>query len=302
MYTVQDVSFPSGTETLSGQLMVPMGDGPHVAVAVIGPVAFVKEQSPLQYATRLARHGIAALIFDPSFHGASSGEPRRFESGQAKIADLSAALDFLARRPSIDASRLGLLGICQGANWAIETAVQDDRVTSLGLVAGHYLTPQTALAYLGDDATLAARNVRSQAAQDSYDKDGEVAYVPISGGKEALLTAPPVHAWYAPWDDRAPWFAHRGQWENRIPAMCEAGIWGWRIDQTFTNLKTPLAMVHADMAASGPAIPRQLFESAPAADKSLHWIEKANQLQFYEDPRVIDQAIATLAAHFSAIR
>ncbi|MEP3279827.1 MAG: alpha/beta hydrolase [Stappiaceae bacterium] len=91
MYDIREVTFTRDADTLVGQLFVPAGNGPFPGVAIMGPVAFVKEQSPLQYASRLAQRGLAVLIFDPRYHGASSGEPRRFESGKAKINDLRAA-------------------------------------------------------------------------------------------------------------------------------------------------------------------------------------------------------------------
>ncbi len=78
-YHADDVTFENKGETLAGKLFVPAGAGPHAAVAIVGPVGFVKEQAPLQYASRLARLGIAALIFDPRYHGASSGKPPRGE-------------------------------------------------------------------------------------------------------------------------------------------------------------------------------------------------------------------------------
>ncbi|CUH98521.1 alpha/beta hydrolase [Leisingera aquaemixtae] len=298
MYEVRDVTFPSGAETLAGKFFMPPGEGPFPAVAVVGPVAFVKEQSPVQYATRLARQGLAVLIFDPRYHGASSGEPRRFESGEAKTEDIGAALTFLAAQEGVAQNKLGVLGICQGVNWAIEAAVRDRRVSALGIVAGHYLTPATATLYLGDDQAIAARMERAAEARAVYENSGEVRYIPIIGSDEALLTAELIAQWYAPWDNRAPWFAYRGGWENRITAMSEEVIWGWKINETITRLQTPVLMVHGDKAASGPMIPRELFDTIPAADKALHWIKGANQLQFYEDPLVIDAALAPLAAHF----
>jgi hypothetical protein len=298
MYATRDVTFQSGGETIVGKLFLPAGDGPHPAVAVMGPVAFVKEQSPLQYASRLARAGVAALIFDPRYHGASGGEPRRFESGEAKIEDLQAALGFLAEQHGIAADRLGILGICQGVNWAIEATIGNSRVQKLGLVAGHYLSPATARMYLGDDDNIAARKRRSDEARQTYKDTGEATYIPIVGTEDALLTARPVAEWYLPWAEHAPWFAHRGTWENRITAMSEASIWGWRIDETVTRLRTPVLMIHGDKAASGPDIPRALFQRIPAEDKSLIWVDGANQLQFYEDPLVIDRALDPLADFF----
>ncbi|MGH1477625.1 MAG: alpha/beta hydrolase [Geminicoccales bacterium] len=301
VYQVRNVSFSSSGEAIAGKLLTPVTGVRHPAVVIMGPVAFVKEQSPVQYATRLAAHGLAVLIFDPRHHGDSTGAPRRLESGEAKVEDLRAALDFLAKQDEIDADRLHLLGICQGVNWTIEAAVQDDRIAALAVVAGHYLTPDTARMYLGDDATIAARMERSAKASAKAAETGEVDYIPIVGSDDALLTATAVADWYLPWDNRAPWLTYRGGWENRIAAMSEAGIWGWRIDETSARLNLPVLMIHGDKAASGPEIPRRIYESIPSAQKSLHWIDGANQLQFYEDPLTIDAVVNVLAPHFQGV-
>lgn len=298
MYEIRDVTFPSGQETLAGKLFMPTGEGLHPAVTIMGPVAFVKEQSPIQYATRLVQQGLAVLIFDPRNHGASTGEPRRFESGEAKIEDLRAAVDFLREQDGIDPSQLHLLGICQGVNWAIEAAAQDERIASLGIVAGHYLTPDTAIMYLGEAASVEARMNRSAAAAAKFSETGTVDYIPIVGSPEALLTATAVAEWYLPWDNEAPWFLHRGGWENRITAMSEAGIWGWQISDAASRLTLPVLMVHGDKAASGPDIPKRIYQQIPSAHKALHWIDGANQLQFYEDPLTIDRVVAALGPYF----
>ncbi len=298
-YQLETVSISSHGETLAGQLFLPPGEGPFAAVSIIGPVAFVKEQSPLQYASRLVQQGIAALIFDPRYHGASSGEPRRLELPSAKIEDLIASVDFLANHDRIDSQRIGIVGICQGVNWAIEATVRDARVKSLALVAGHYLMPEVAEMYLGSTENVTQRIQRAKRAREVYEQTGEVAYIPITGSDQALLTHPLIDDWYRPWANHSPWLAHRGTWENRITAMSEAEIWGWRIDQTLTRLKTDVVMIHADRAATGPRIPRQLFSTIPASNKRLHWIKGANQLMFYESPITIDQVITPLTHHFN---
>jgi dienelactone hydrolase len=292
------VQFDSHGETLVGELFLPIGDGPFPAVSIIGPVGFVKEQAPLQYASRMVRQGIAALIFDPRYHGASSGEPRRHESGQAKIEDLTSSVDFLTTHPLIDAQKVGLLGICQGVNWAIEASIKDTRVKSLGIVAGHYLMPQVAQMYLGSAENVAQRVTRSLEAKTAYDNKGELTYIDIVGSNEALLKSDAINDWYMPWANTAPWFKHRGQWENRITAMSEASIWQWRIDETLRSLTTDVMMIHADHAASGAAIPKALFDSIPAKNKQLHWIEDANQFMFYEHPTTIDKVIYPLGNYF----
>ena len=303
-FSVQRVTFNSQGLEVVGNLFVPSKPGRKPAIVVIGPVGFVKEQAPIQYASRLVRDGYVTLVFDPRYHGESQGEPRRLENGISKVEDLGAALDYVLTRDDVDPARLHLLGVCQGVNWAIAASIADTRVRSLGIVAGHYLIPEVAAMYLGGPEKAAARIAKGKAAEQKYKTTGHVDYINIvsptlaTPDPDALLTAPPIQMFYIRWADRTPFLAHRGLWENRIPAMSEATIWGHRIDEAMPRLKTPVMMVHADRAASGPQIPRKLFETIASADKELVWLGGQGQLQFYEDPLTIDQAVPHVARFF----
>ncbi|MGF1529337.1 MAG: alpha/beta hydrolase [Candidatus Competibacterales bacterium] len=274
-------------------------ESPLPAVVIMGPVAFVRQQSPQQYATRLARGGVAALIFDPRHHGESAGEPRRLESGQAKMADVQAALDYLATRPEIDTHRLYGLGICQGINWMVGAANRDQRLRAIALVAGHYLTQTVHESYAGGAEPLAARLERAEAARQRYEETGEVEYIPVTSPDDpnALLTPLPIHQWYQRWDNDHPIWDFQGRWENRLARMSELDIWGHRIDGDLANLKRPTLVIHADRAASGPEAPRRLFETIPA-EKSLVWLGDRVQFQFYEETYTIDLAAAHVADWF----
>ncbi len=305
-YAVERITFEVEGTPVVGNLFLPKGGTLRPAVAMLGPVAFVKEQVPIQYASRLAREGIVALAFDPRHHGESGGEPRRLEDGARKTADLRAALAFLATRAEVDPARLGILGICQGVNWAVGAAVEEPRAARLALVAGHYLTAETAAMYLGTPDNVAARVAKGRAAADRFRRDGTTDYVRIVQPRadqpdpEALLTALPIHQFYIPWADRGPFRAYRGLWENRINAGAEAMIWGGEVSPLFPRITQPLLMVHAERAASGPAIPRRLFDAVPGTRKELVMLGVRNQLQFYEDPLTIDLVAPLLSQHFAA--
>jgi len=302
-YTVERVTFKSGGLDVVGNLFVPAGKGPWPAVTVTGPVAFVKEQAPLQYASRLVREGFAALIFDPRYHGESAGEPRRWESRQAKVEDVRAAVSFLAGRAQVDAGRLHLLGVCQGVNWVVEAAADEPRVRSVSLVAGHYLIPETAALYLGGPENVALRIARAQESRAAFLRNGQVDYIPIVSlsDRDALLTAKPIHDFYYRWADRGPFAAHTGLWENRITRMSEADIWGHRIDEQLRRLNQPVLMVHSDRAATGPLIPRRLFDEIASNNKQAVWLEGRNQIQFYQDPMTIDMVVPHLARFFGRV-
>lgn len=301
-YVIERVTLPSQNIPIVGNALVPKKAGRKPAVVVIGPVAYVKEQSPMQYATRLVKEGFITLVFDPRFHGESGGMPRRLESRTAKVQDIRAVLDYLAKRPDVDPEQLYVLGVCQGSNWAIEASTQDTRVKALSVVAGHYLVPQVAAMYLGSPEKVAERVTRGQQARARYEATGQVDYIPIIGDAQALLPAPVIAQFYSRWADRGPFWNFHGLWENRITAMSEADIWGHNFAEVIKKLQTPTLMIHANRAASGPAIPRELFSLIPARKKELLFMTEQNQMMFYEDPLTIDTVAPRVAAFFSSTR
>jgi len=298
-HSVQRVRFNSQGTPVVGNLFVPKGKIKG-SIVVMGPVAFVKEQAPIQYASRLVKMDYAVLVFDPRFHGESGGEPRRLESRQAKVEDIQAAVDYLATQTAIDGLPVYGLGICQGVNWMIEAATQDKRIQKIAIAAGHYLMPEIANLYLGGAENVAERIASAQAAKAAYDTTGEVKYIPIVSepGNNALLGAPVIQQFYQRWADRGLFWEFHGGWENRITQMSEAEIWGHDIRPIAEKLQTPVLMLDADHAASGSKVPREVFASIPAENKQLQWLGARNQMQFYEDPLTIDLVTEDLEQFF----
>lgn len=305
-YWVERVRFDVKGSEVVGNLYLPKtmanpANAKRAGVVIVGPVAFVKEQAPLQYASRLAQQGLVSLVFDPRYHGESQGEPRRFESGPAKVEDLRAAAEYLTKRPEVDPARVHALGICQGVNWAVDATNQEPLIRSVALVAGHYLTPQTAALYLGNLEAVQNRIKKSLAARTAFELEKRVDYIPIVSltDPDALLTARPIHDFYYRWADRGPFAAHTGLWENRITRMSEAGIWGHDVTPSLKALQKPVMMVHSERAASGADIPRRLFEQIASPKKTQVWLPGRNQIQFYQDPTTVDAAVAQLAPFFA---
>lgn len=162
-YSVEPVSFVSGGVTLRGNLYVPSElNEAAAAVPILGPYCFVKEQAPVQYATRLADEGFVALAFDVAHHGASDGEPRRFEDPTSKVADVGAALDSLAGRDEVNADRLAVLGVCEGSSEMLQVAVDDPRVTAVATVSGHYRDEDNDIELAGGEALAAGEVTRAE--------------------------------------------------------------------------------------------------------------------------------------------
>lgn len=127
--------------TLSADLYLPKTSGNNLsALAISGPFGAVKEQSSGLYANQMAERGFAALAFDPSYTGESSGEPRNVASPDINTEDFSAAIDFLGIQKNIDRNRIGIIGICGFAGFALNATAVDKRVKAVATTSMYDMT------------------------------------------------------------------------------------------------------------------------------------------------------------------
>ena len=132
-----EVRFPSSGAVLSGTLTLPPGAGPHPAVAWVhgsGPTprAYLPDLQAL-----LLRHGVAVLAYDKRGVGQSGGRYPGESPTDAAIdvlaRDAAAAVRFLAARPDIDPTRVGLAGHSQ-AGWIIPLAASRERAVRFAVI------------------------------------------------------------------------------------------------------------------------------------------------------------------------
>jgi len=107
------------------------------AIISAHPIGSCKEQtSGNVYGAALAQEGFVVIAFDASFQGASGGEPRFIEDPAKRIDDFSVVVDYLTTRPYVDENRIGVLGICGGGGYSINSAMIERRIKAVGTVTG----------------------------------------------------------------------------------------------------------------------------------------------------------------------
>ena len=135
----QAITFPNvyGMQ-LAGNLFTPKGldrSTPHAAIVVGAPNGAVKEQAANLYATKMAEAGLIALAFDQVFWGESEGRLRNAMAPDLYSESFSAGADYLAQLGSVDAEKIGVLGICASGSFALNEAKIDTRLKAIATVS-----------------------------------------------------------------------------------------------------------------------------------------------------------------------
>jgi len=144
--------------TLAADLYLPRNSEGKIlpALAISGPFGAVKEQSSGLYAQTMAERGFAAIAFDPSYTGKSSGEPRNVASPDINTEDFSAAVDFLGLQKNIDRKQIGIIGICGFAGMGLNAAAVDKRIKAVAVTSMYNMSRVMANGYF-DAMTLEQR-------------------------------------------------------------------------------------------------------------------------------------------------
>jgi dipeptidyl aminopeptidase/acylaminoacyl peptidase len=123
------VSFPFAGSHLSGYYYRPLGSARqrHGAVAYLGGVDIISEELYFFAAQQMLQRGLGVLCFD----GPGMGEPLRVRNIHARPdyeVAITAAVDYLAGRPDVDAGKIALVGQSMGGYYGARGAAKEPRL------------------------------------------------------------------------------------------------------------------------------------------------------------------------------
>ena len=261
-------------------------------VVLTGPFTGVKEQVVSVYARRLADAGLATLVFDHRNFGASGGEPRQHEDSAGKLEDLRGATSALAGQPSVDAGRLGCVGVCLGGGYALRHSAFDPRIRAVAFVAAAFNDPHAMREGMGDAGYRDQMRAFAAAEQRQFDT-GEIEYLPAVDGDGGEAAMPGRE----PWDYYGTERSAAPGWTNRVTRL------------SIRELLTFDAAIGADFLAGTPALfihgrrdgfcspeaAEGVYRRAQTADKDFLWLDTTNHIDLYDNPAYVDPASARLS-------
>jgi dienelactone hydrolase len=131
---IHDVSFVGAAGRIDAYLVVPPGKGPFPAV-VWSPGLNGTRDDQTEDAPSLAKLGAASIVLGHHFPPIACAS-RDVATYVQEVVDLRRAVDVLAARPDVDASRIAFVGFSFGSNLGATLAAAEPRFRALVLQSG----------------------------------------------------------------------------------------------------------------------------------------------------------------------
>lgn len=271
----------------------------YAAVIVSHPGGGVKEQTAGTYAKKLAEKGFVTIAYDASYQGESTGEPRQLENPYIRTEDVSGAIDYLTTLPYVDAERIGAMGICAGAGYTANAAINDRRIKAVGTVSAVNIG---SMFRNGWD-----NNIKDTDAIPALEGGSKARTAEAGGAATVTMPLAPLRKQDAPnkeleeaWEyyhtlraqyPTAPGFATARSLNQIIPYDA--------YNKAEAFLTQPLQIVAGSVAGS-KWMSDDLYHRAASRKKNFHVVEGANHMSLYDIPKYVDEAVSVLAPFFQA--
>lgn len=286
--------------TIAAVINVPEGfdaSKTYPAIVVSHPGGGVKEQASGLYASKLAEQGFVTVAYDASFQGESTGEPRQLENPHIRTEDVSAVVDHLTTLDYVDSARIGAMGICAGAGYTANAAINDPRIKAVGTVSLVNIGQMFRNGWTGDVADADAAPLLVMGA-DARTADAQ--------GNDDTFPLAPLNEADAPNEEL------RQAWEYYHTPRCQhPNAPGFMTTRSLSQIITYDAFHKAEAFFTQPLLvivgseagskwmSDDLFARAASADKSVHVVEGSNHMELYDGEKEVAEAISELGPFFA---
>lgn len=261
----------------------------------------MKEQTAGLYAKMLAECGFVTIAFDRSYQGESTGEPRQLENPHVSAEDVSAVIDYLVTLAYVDKEKIGAMGICAGGGYSANAAINDRRIKALGTVSCVIIGQMFRNGWTN---TIKDADAIGVLAGGSAARSADAA----SGGQLfATMPLAPLKK------EDAPNAELQEAWEYYHTPRCEhANAPGITLARCLSQIITYDAYHKAEVFLTQPILAvvgsvagskwmsDDLIARAASTDKALYVVDGANHMSLYDVDKFVAEAVAQLAAFFSA--
>jgi fermentation-respiration switch protein FrsA (DUF1100 family) len=269
------------------------------AVVVAHPNGGVKEQVAGLYAQRLAQQGYITITADAAYQGASGGSPRNVDKPANRVEDIHGMADFISQYPSVNAARLGLLGICGGGGYSLKAAQTDKRFKSVATVSMFNSGRVRRNGFM--DSQLATVQERLKQASDARAQEaagGKIVYANDVQLSDEQIARLPFEMYRQGFEYYGKTHFHPNA-SARFTLSSLLDLMSFDVTDQIELIDQPLLMIAGTRADSLYMSEEAFAKAIGTKDKELFKIEGATHIETYWVPGYVDGAIGKLTAFYA---
>lgn len=269
------------------------------AIVVAHPNGGVKEQTAGLHAQRLAELGYITIAMDAAYQGGSGGEPRSTDKPQFRIEDIHGAADFITRYAGVDATRLGLLGICGGGGYALAAAKSDKRFKAVATLSMFNSGRVRRNGF--EDSQLNTIQQRLKDASDARAQEkagGKILYSGDADMTDAQIAALPFEMYRQGYEYYWRTHAHPGS-TFKYTTSSLLDLMRWDATDEIELIEQPLLMIAGSKADSLYMTEDAFAKATGARDKELFKIEGATHIETYWVDKYVNATMGKLTPFYA---
>ena len=298
---IHPVTYKLNGLNIVANVYTPAGYDPkqrYPAIVVAHPNGGVKEQVAGLYAQRLAEQGYITITADAAYQGGSGGEPRSTDKPQFRTEDIHGAADFITRYPGVDATRLGLLGICGGGGYALQAAKSDKRFKTVATLSMFNSGRVRRNGF--EDSQLNSIQERLKQASDARAQEkagGKVLYSGDADMTDAQIAALPFEMYRQGYEYYWRTHAHPGS-TFKYTTSSLMDLMRWDATDEIELIEQPLLMIAGSKADSLYMTEEAFPKATGTKDKELFKIDGATHIETYWVEKYVNATMGKLTSFY----
>lgn len=301
---INPVSYKIKDITIVANVYTPPNYNPenkYPAIVIAHPNGGVKEQVAGLYAQHLAEQGYITITADAAYQGGSGGFPRNVDKPANRIEDVYSMADFISHYAGVDASRLGLLGICGGGGYSLKAAQSDKRFKSVATLSMFNSGLVRRNGYMNSQiSTIQERLKQASDARAQEAAGGEILYAnnsttPLT--KEQIASIP-VDLYRQGIEYYSITYPHPNS-SAKYTLSSLLDLMTWDASTNMDLIEQPLLMIAGSKADSYYMSEDAFAKATNAKNKELFLIEGATHIETYWKPEYVNQAVTKLTQFYA---
>ncbi|WP_337965452.1 carboxymuconolactone decarboxylase family protein [uncultured Flavobacterium sp.] len=271
------------------------------AIVIAHPNGGVKEQVAGLYAQHLAEQGYITITADAAYQGGSGGYPRNVDKPANRIEDIYSMADFISQYAGVDASRLGLLGICGGGGYSLKAAQSDKRFKVVATLSMFNSGLVRRNGYMNSQlSTIQERLKQASDARAQEAAGGEILYANNSSTpmtKEQIAKIP-VDLYRQGIEYYTITYSHPNS-SAKYTLSSLLDLMTWDASTNMDLIEQPLLMIAGSKADSYYMTEDAFAKATNSKNKELFLIEGATHIETYWKPEYVNQAVTKLSQFYA---